>query len=395
VIKPWILPALIATALLLTGSPKAFGESSADPKRLLKEADECRNTLYKSKAKIKYRHHWLNCIDQYRDIASRFTDSEEAPWALYKAAQMHSKLYGYSGREVDLDDAVQKVRDKVDQAKGDLPAELPDDPVELLVRGVTLDQAGGDDGARVDHGVPGASGIGLEADGIEQIGRIKPLLGFQNLFAAIEFALVESYLSPGQIRGVVFKISDYEIPEPHQFTGGGVKGDDCSGRSRRSFKSIVYGGIRVAVVGKNGFEVEDDFLDSDRVDSRADLDSGHCSSQFIIKGEGIIGEQLHLAGEITIALVYGQGDNRGRILFHDIESLRNPDIKKSLEQIQIFDFHGIAHGRIAQHPVPRTALEILPEIVFARKEMRADFGIGEKGIPLNLDFRYFRFFGQP
>jgi len=31
--------------------------------------------------------------------------------------------------KVDLDDAVQKVRDKVDQAKGDLPADLADDPV--------------------------------------------------------------------------------------------------------------------------------------------------------------------------------------------------------------------------------------------------------------------------
>ena len=30
--------------------------------------------------------------------------------------------------KVDLDDAVQKVRDKVDQAKADLPGELPDDP---------------------------------------------------------------------------------------------------------------------------------------------------------------------------------------------------------------------------------------------------------------------------
>lgn len=30
---------------------------------------------------------------------------------------------------VDIDDAVQKVRDKVDQAKGDLPADVPDDPV--------------------------------------------------------------------------------------------------------------------------------------------------------------------------------------------------------------------------------------------------------------------------
>jgi multidrug efflux pump len=31
--------------------------------------------------------------------------------------------------KVDIDDAVQKVRDKVDQAKKDLPTELPDDPI--------------------------------------------------------------------------------------------------------------------------------------------------------------------------------------------------------------------------------------------------------------------------
>ena len=31
--------------------------------------------------------------------------------------------------KVDLDDAVQKVRDKVDQAQNDLPADLADDPV--------------------------------------------------------------------------------------------------------------------------------------------------------------------------------------------------------------------------------------------------------------------------
>jgi multidrug efflux pump len=30
---------------------------------------------------------------------------------------------------MDIDDALQKVRDKVDQAKQDLPADLPDDPV--------------------------------------------------------------------------------------------------------------------------------------------------------------------------------------------------------------------------------------------------------------------------
>ena len=109
---------LLTVTLFLIGPPQAFCETSGKAGTLLKEADECQKALYGSKEKIKFRHHWLNCIDQYRDISTRYTESDEAAWALYKAARMCSKLYKYSGREEDLDDAVELFRRLVAEHPG-------------------------------------------------------------------------------------------------------------------------------------------------------------------------------------------------------------------------------------------------------------------------------------
>jgi N-acetylmuramoyl-L-alanine amidase len=97
------------TLLVLQGRP---AEAGTDPsaKRLLEEADRCAKAVYGSKDKIKYRHNWNACVEVYRDVAGRYPKSEEAPWALYRAGKMLEKLYGYSGREQDLDDAVELYR---------------------------------------------------------------------------------------------------------------------------------------------------------------------------------------------------------------------------------------------------------------------------------------------
>ncbi|MGD2126421.1 MAG: N-acetylmuramoyl-L-alanine amidase [Desulfobacteraceae bacterium] len=101
---------LISVALLLAGASNALGKRSTGPREQLRKADQCRNALYKSKKKIKYRHHWLKCIDRYRDLAARYPKSDQAIWALYKAARMYTKLYRYSGREADLGDAIELFR---------------------------------------------------------------------------------------------------------------------------------------------------------------------------------------------------------------------------------------------------------------------------------------------
>jgi len=98
---------LVLAILLLAGATEAVGKTSGKPQDLLEEGDRCRNALYESKKKIKYRHHWLHCIDQYRDLAADYPKSDQAAWALYKAARMYTKLYRYSGLEEDLDDAIE------------------------------------------------------------------------------------------------------------------------------------------------------------------------------------------------------------------------------------------------------------------------------------------------
>jgi N-acetylmuramoyl-L-alanine amidase len=101
------LLALVLGILLLAGFSEAEGKTSGNPKDLLNAGDRCRDALYQSSKKMKYRHNWLRCIDQYRDLAGDYPKSDQAAWAIYKAALMYSKLYRYSGLEEDLDDAVE------------------------------------------------------------------------------------------------------------------------------------------------------------------------------------------------------------------------------------------------------------------------------------------------
>jgi N-acetylmuramoyl-L-alanine amidase len=89
---------------------EAIGKASSKPETLLKQADNCRRSLYASKNKKKYRHYWLRCIHAYENVRSRYPKSEQAPWALYREARMYTKLYGYSGRRQDLDDGLQGFR---------------------------------------------------------------------------------------------------------------------------------------------------------------------------------------------------------------------------------------------------------------------------------------------
>lgn len=86
------------------------GKAPSKPETLLEQADNCRKSLYSSENKKKYRHHWLRCIHAYESVHTRYPDSEQAPWALYREARMYTKLYGYSGMRQDLDDGLQRFR---------------------------------------------------------------------------------------------------------------------------------------------------------------------------------------------------------------------------------------------------------------------------------------------
>ena len=108
-ITHWIRILLIFTLLLFTRH-EALAQSSSGAKALLDKADRCADTLSQAKDKKKLRHKWIECVDAYRDVASRYPQSEEAGWALYKGAKVQENLFGYSGRPQDLDGAVELYR---------------------------------------------------------------------------------------------------------------------------------------------------------------------------------------------------------------------------------------------------------------------------------------------
>jgi N-acetylmuramoyl-L-alanine amidase len=106
---------LLLVSFCLGEGSEALGKARSKPETLLKQADNCRESLYGSKHKKKYRHHWLRCIRYYESVYTRYPKSEPAPWALYREARMYTKLYGYSGMRQDLDDGLQRFRRLVEE----------------------------------------------------------------------------------------------------------------------------------------------------------------------------------------------------------------------------------------------------------------------------------------
>jgi N-acetylmuramoyl-L-alanine amidase len=105
----WIRFLLILT-LLFFARHEALAQTSSGAKALLEKADRCADTLSQAKDKKKLRHKWIDCIDAYRDVASRHPQSEEAGWALYRGAKLRENLFAYSGKPQDLDGAVELFR---------------------------------------------------------------------------------------------------------------------------------------------------------------------------------------------------------------------------------------------------------------------------------------------
>ncbi len=108
-IRIWMIIALVFSLFALHAE-KAAAESRDSAKKLLQDADRCSDSLYRSKDKMKYRQNWTACLEAYRDVAARYPKTDQAPWALYRAAKMLVKLYRYSGKGQDLDDAIELYR---------------------------------------------------------------------------------------------------------------------------------------------------------------------------------------------------------------------------------------------------------------------------------------------
>ncbi len=99
--------------LFFTTSNEAAGTSSNSARILLQMARVCTKKLYRSKAKIKYRHNWERCIKRHERVYKTFSDTDEAVQAMYAAGRLWTGLYGYSSMGSDIDRAVSLYRELV------------------------------------------------------------------------------------------------------------------------------------------------------------------------------------------------------------------------------------------------------------------------------------------
>jgi len=104
---------IVFLAFLLLVVPGVAGDrpcSASTESRLLDQANACRRSLYRSGKRMKYRHNWTRCLAKYGAVTKNHPKSDEAVWALYFSGRMYTKLYQYSGKEADLDQAIQQYK---------------------------------------------------------------------------------------------------------------------------------------------------------------------------------------------------------------------------------------------------------------------------------------------
>ncbi len=136
---------LILVTLGLRWASEASCKATSKPGTLIKKADQCRNSLYRSSKRMKYRHNWLNCIKQYENVYKKYPKSEQAVWAMYRSAEMYKKLHGYSGLEAHLDKALEiyekvaidykdhRLADDAQYKRGEIIYNFKKDPTQAYV----------------------------------------------------------------------------------------------------------------------------------------------------------------------------------------------------------------------------------------------------------------------
>jgi N-acetylmuramoyl-L-alanine amidase len=101
---------IVCYGLTMIGGTEVWSQTVSRPESLLKLADDCRKSLYRSPKNMAYRDNWLKCTRRYEDVFTRYPESDQAAWAIYRSARMLRKLYRYSGRPQDLDEALERLR---------------------------------------------------------------------------------------------------------------------------------------------------------------------------------------------------------------------------------------------------------------------------------------------
>jgi N-acetylmuramoyl-L-alanine amidase len=95
----------IPTLKKATPTEKSSTAKKLTPKDAYIDAEACYGNLRKNPQKMKYRHHWLRCIDRFQSVYEKDITGPWAPAGLYMAAKLYQKLYTYSKVTADLENA--------------------------------------------------------------------------------------------------------------------------------------------------------------------------------------------------------------------------------------------------------------------------------------------------
>ena len=111
----YALIAFIISFFLLSYTSFSRSASSGSAKNLLEKAQQCKEKLYRSSSKKKYRHNWEKCLKACETVYRKFPDTDEAVRAMFITGQLWSDLSGYSSRDSDLNKAVSTYRGLVEK----------------------------------------------------------------------------------------------------------------------------------------------------------------------------------------------------------------------------------------------------------------------------------------
>jgi N-acetylmuramoyl-L-alanine amidase len=89
--------ASLAVLLALTLMPAVRSAAAGRAETLFYQAEACRRELEGDPARQKYRHHWMRCIEKFKDVYRQDPDGGWAPAALYRAGALYLDLARFSG----------------------------------------------------------------------------------------------------------------------------------------------------------------------------------------------------------------------------------------------------------------------------------------------------------
>ena len=103
----------LVVSLLFVSFPQELYASSNSARVYLEKARACKEKLYGSAAKKKYRHNWERCIRSHEKVYKGFPSTDEAVYAKLGAGELWTYLYRYSSKDSDIDTAISLYRELV------------------------------------------------------------------------------------------------------------------------------------------------------------------------------------------------------------------------------------------------------------------------------------------